>query len=258
MGGIGRYATLAAFGLLALTGPAHADYVTRTYQFDQSNTLASMLNYGSVTVEAYDGNGASQNGLAAGQVRLTYHADPLPIYGPPGPHFGIRMAGFNTDLPLSLDQLSVPDNWRVRNDRFMGGFGRFGWQAYASPPNSLTDVAVTVSGLGADALLDHFLIPSKTSTGDVPAMGSVYFAARVGGFDINTDDIDAASHVVGTGFPLPPPTTWPPEGPPSPIPDPPVGGGGEMPPDSPEPAAALLGLLGAAGVGVTRWRRRAA
>jgi MYXO-CTERM domain-containing protein len=31
-----------------------------------------------------------------------------------------------------------------------------------------------------------------------------------------------------------------------------------MPPDSPEPAAALLGLLGAAGVGVTRWRRRAA
>jgi len=68
--------------------------------------------------------------------------------------------------------------------------GLFGWQAYASPKDSLTNLAVTISGLGADAQLDHFLIPSKTSLGDVPAMGSVYFAARVG---------EAASGVAAAG-----------------------------------------------------------
>lgn len=244
--------TLAALAVLALSLPARADYVSRTYLFDQSNALPDMLHYGSVTIEAYDGKGDAVGDLPAGQVRLTFQAETLPVYGPPNPRFGFRAVGLNTDLSLDAGQISVPAGWQLRQDRFMGGFGRFAWQAYAKPKDSLAALVVTIDGLGENATLDHFLFPSKTSGGEVPREGSVYFAARVGGFDINTDDIDATNHVVGTGFPLPPPTgpgeEVPPELPPGEAQQPPT--------DNPEPATLVLCGLGAGGFGLVHWVRR--
>ena len=246
---------LAALACAALSAPARADYVTRTYLFDQSNTLPDMLTYGSVTIEAYDGIGAAGGGLAAGQVRLTLTADPLPVYGPVRPGFGIRAVGFNTDLTLSEGQISMPSGWKLRPDRFMGGFGRFAWQAHGKAKDRQDPLVVTINELGADAALEHFLIPSATSTGGVPPEGPVYFAARIGGFDLNDDFFDTTRHVVGTGYPMPPPIIDP-EVPTDPIPGGVQGPGPGQEVESPEPSTLLLAALGAAGLCAARSRRR--
>jgi hypothetical protein len=248
--------TLATLILLGMTAPGRADYVSRTYTFDRSSLLPAGIAYGTVTIEAYDGKGDPGNGLTAGQVRLTLQADPLPIYGPVSDSFGFRSVGFNTDLTLQESQITTPAGWQVRTGRHMGGFGLFGWQAYAKSHFSQNPLVVTISGLGADAAFDHFLIPSATSTGDIPLNGPVYFAARIGGFDLNDDTYDARSHVVGNAYPILPPVIddpWP-------LPDdantPPSGGDG--PPPTPEPATWLLGMLGCGGFGLGRWLGRRA
>src|SRR5688572_21108352 len=56
---------LAGLALLALAAPARAEYVTRTYLFDQSNRLPDGIVFGGVTIEAYDGTGDAGGGLAA-------------------------------------------------------------------------------------------------------------------------------------------------------------------------------------------------
>jgi hypothetical protein len=245
---------LAALALACLAPVGRADYVSRTYLFDQSSVLPGGLTYGSARIEAYDGMGTAGGGLSAGQVRLTVQADALPVYGPLGDHFGVYGAGFNTDLNLDPSQISLPDGWRLRNGRFMGGFGKFAWEASGPIESSQNPLVLTISGLGTNATLDHFLIPSANSLGGVPINGSVFFAARVGDFDINNDLVDATTHVIGVGYPVPPPTT----GPVTPV-DPPPPNSGSGPPgpvQNPEPSALLLCALGAGSLGLGRWLRR--
>jgi hypothetical protein len=248
-------AAVALLALAALAPLARADYVSQTFTMDQSSVLPAGMSYGTVQIEAYDGNGAPGGGLAAGQVRLTFQANPQPIYDSMGCHFGIYGAGFNTDLTLDPSQISLPDHWKLRNGRFMGGFGQFGWDATGHIRNSQNPLVLTVSGLGSNATVDHFLIGSTDSVGGTPMNGSVYFAARVGGFDINNDFIDAQTHVIANAVPIvdpPPPIN--PGGPPIPVD---LSGGAAPPPtDNPEPCTLILCVLGVGGVGVGRFLRR--
>lgn len=237
-----RLIVVTLLALLALARPLRADYVTRTYLFDQSNRLPDGLVYGGVTMEAYDGVGTPGGGLSAGQVRLTFQVDPIPVDGPLR-EVGIRAVGFNSDLPLTGAQITAPDGWGLRNGRRMGGFGVFGWQAFTRPADRLSTVTITIDGLGSDANLDHFRIESRRANGGLPRQGPVYFAARVGAV-LPADDVERYfAHTIGTGVP-PPIDGWPPEGP---------GGDGAGASPSPEPTTLLLGLIGCGGL--TLYRR---
>ena len=214
---------------LGMTLSARGDYVSQTFQFDRSDSLPSGPLFGSVTIDAYDGVGAPGGGLSPGQVRMSFQAAPLPIYGPINSSFGFAEVGFNTNLPLTAGQIHTPAGWNLRNSSVMGGFGQFGWQAYGDPSLVSSPAAVvTISGLGANATLDHFLIPSTSATD-----ASVYFAGLIGGFTLNTDGFNLSSHLVGVTAPTPP---W---------------DSGVTP--NPEPSALLLGLCGVWIVGLRRW-----
>jgi hypothetical protein len=212
--------------LLGLALPARADYISRSFQFSLSDSLPRGPSFGTVTIEAYDGTGAAGGGLQVGQVRMTFQPTKLPIepYGPG--YFGFEQAGFNTNLSLQPSQIRTATGWNagwgLRGNRSMGGFGQFQWQVdYYYDVNSATSLphgnplVVIVSGLGTNATLDHFLIPSTNLAGGAPVNGSVYFAGRISGFDLNTDLYDLTSQVVGVNV----------------VP-------------SPEPSALLLGLGG--------------
>jgi hypothetical protein len=242
---ITRPAIWALSLMLIATSAVRADYVTKSMSFDLSDSLPGS-SFGSVFLEAYDGVGDSGGGLAAGQVRMTFTPTALPVYGPTDASFGIQQLGFNSKLPLSDAQIQVPTGWKLRNDRFMGGFGKFKWQAYGDPSVLPGPLTLTINDLGAFANLDNFLVGSTNSAGDWPLFGSVYFAARIGGFDLNDDFFDMTSHVAGVSAapPIiiddpdieePPPAT---EGPPS---------------ATPEPTSLVLGLCGIGAIGLRRW-----
>lgn len=241
-----RLAIWTLIASLTILPTAHADYVTRTYAFDFSDAMPYGESFGSVKVEAYDGNGDAGGGLNAGQVRMTFHAAALPLYGPTDASFGFQQVGFNANVDIKDVQITAPNGWKLRNGRFMGGFGKFAWQAYGDPSALSGPLTLTINDLGQNAFIDNFVVGSMTSTGDWPLFGSVYFAARIGGFDLNDDWYDLSSHVAGvSAFPL------------IEIDDPiPVEDGGatnESPTPNPEPATLLMGLVGAAGAfGVRR------
>jgi hypothetical protein len=241
---------VALLALVSLTPLARADYLSKTFLLDQSNVLPSGTGYGSIFVEAYDGNGTPGGGLSAGQVRLTVQADTLPAYGPVGSNFGVYALGFNSNLTLQSSQISTPSGWQLRNGRFMGGFGQFAWEASGNVYDTHNPLVITISGLGTGATLDNFLIPSTSSTGGVPMNGSVLFAARISGFDINNDLIDAQTQVVGVGAPSPPPPANPGGV------GPPIGASSPPPLDNPEPSTLLLCVLGGSGLGLGRWLKR--
>lgn len=190
-----RMLCVASLTLLLTAGVIRADYVTQTFSLNQSNHLPDGTHYGSVVVEAYDGIGAGGGGLAAGQVRLTFSADALPIYGPLGKNFGLDSVAFNTDLSLTPGQISAPSGWALVAKDKLGGFGTFAWSATASKAKYQSPtVTVLLSGLGADATLSHFLVPTLNGKGNAPAQGSALFAGRVVGFTASAATNDAKAH----------------------------------------------------------------
>ncbi len=234
---------------------ARADYVSQSYQFDLSDSLPMGLSFGSAVIEANNGVGPALNGLGAGQVRMTFQAAPLADYGPLGSSFGFEQLGFNAKLDLNDAQIQIPAGWKLRANRFMGswgGFGQFRWQAYGDPGVLAGPLTITITDLGKNATLDNFVVPSKNSSGDTPFNGSVFFAGRIGGFDLNDDFFDLSSHVAAVSVP-PPPIA---------LDDPiPLDGGGLIGPTAapmanPEPSTLLLGLCGIGFVGVRRWWKR--
>lgn len=241
--------------ILATAMSARADYVSQTFQFDLSDSLPMGLSFGSATIEAYDGVGPTQNGLGGGMVRMTFHAYPLVDYGPVGAKFGFEQVGFNSKLALSDTQIQIPAGWSLRQNRFMGswgGFGLFGWQAFGDPAALNGPLSITINDLGADAKLENFLVGSKNSLGELPLNGSVHFAGRIGGFDLNDDFFDLTSHVTAVSV-LPAPIELD-------DPNPETGGGLEEPPvmavQNPEPATWLMGIVGVGAIGVRRWWRK--
>jgi hypothetical protein len=240
--------SLALAALAALAPGVRADYVSQTYTLDHSNVLPTGTAFGTVKVEAYDGTGAAGGGLSAGQVRFTVTPNVVPAYDSIGNHFGISAFGFNTDLTLKPGQISAPKHWKLHNHVSLGGFGDFGWEAISQGQHNQNPLVLTISGLGSNASLSHFLFGSTTGPDNAPTHGAL-FAATVSGFNIDNRCHDTRSQVIAV---LPPVSSDapPPNGPPGP------GGQGSPPPASPEPSTWLLGAMGVGGIGMCRWLRR--
>ncbi len=192
-------ATLLACVLLASHATVRADYVAQTVVLDQSNKLADGVNYGSVLIEAYDGKGASKGGLAAGQVRITYTPTIVPAYGTVSSDFGFSAATFNTDLALNSGQIAIPKGWGLNVPGTSGGFGTFSWGAEDLGKNNKKQnpLTILISGLGADATLGHFLLPSVGGKKG-PPQGTAFFAGQVQSFNTGPNDTsETHSHWVG-------------------------------------------------------------
>lgn len=220
---------IIAGGLLAyLAAPTRADFVSQTITLNQSNALKDGVTYGSVLIEAYNGVGAAGGGLNAGEVRLTYSAAIVGDYGSIEKSFGIQNVGFNTDLKLKASQITGPGGWKVNSNKNLASFGKFSWTIDGSAkggkrPNPVT---VLLTGLGANATIEHFLFGSVGNGKSSPADGSVYFAMHVAGFDGKNHE--GGGHFAGgSTFELPPPP----------------GGSGDVQP-TPEPSTILLCGMG--------------
>jgi len=233
------FAALAMHGALSA---ARADYISQSVTLDQSNTLKDGLAYGSVLIEAYDGVGSGGGGLKAGEVRLTYAANPGADYASLSKTFGIDHVGFNTDLAILADQINPPSGWKISNRKSLASFGKFTWNADGSAkggtrPNPVT---LVIGGLGKDATVGHFLIGSDGPEKGPPTEDSVYFAMHVAGFTANANPNIGSHWVGGSGVDLDLP--------------PPPEGAGELQP-TPEPTGFLLAAFGAGCVWFGRWWR---
>lgn len=229
-----RFCASAAIGVvlpaLLLAPAARADYAAQHVVLDQSNRFDDGTVYGNVLLEAWNGSGKGGGDLSPGQVRLTFTAEVLPVYGKIG-NFGIGAVGFMTDLDLSRKQIVEPKGWILLENAPLDGFGRFSWAAVRLLSPRLEPVVLTIDGLGEEAVLDHFLIGSKLKDGSEPPQGSTAFAARVAGFSGNDTDECIHAHWIGAPFPIP---------------------------QFPEPGTLALALCGLGGLGAARWwgRRR--
>jgi hypothetical protein len=173
---------LAVAGPLATT--AEAGYQSASFIFNVSNVLPPN-NYGTVLLEAYTGAG-TVNGLSNGQVRFTVDAPFLPIYGDPklATNFGMDKFAFNTDLSpiptnIVVSTASNPNlGWGIIEDKNISNFGTFEVEDKGTGHSRGDPIYVTISGLGGNATIDHFIFPSDVNIGSKPA----YYVAHLGGF----------------------------------------------------------------------------
>ena len=147
---------LAVLGACLVAAPAPAGYLTSSYAFTQSNVLADGVNYGTVTIEAYDGIGAAGGGLAAGQVRLTVNVTAAP-YATVGPNFGVQSFGFGFQkLRIASGDIdSAPTGWRFDvtppDAGGFGPFGKFDAAADGAGNDRRAPLVIVISNQGADA-----------------------------------------------------------------------------------------------------------
>lgn len=209
-----------AVGVLGIAvHPAAAD--SMTFNLDQSNTLPDGFVYGTVKVEAFKG---------LGEIKLTYTADPGP-YSDIGKNFGFHTVGFNTDLSLKSSQFTLPTGWDADPNANLSAFGVFSWKVKTSK-NEAPSVVVLIDGLGNNATLDHFTLPSVGGE-------SAFFAGHI--IDFSLKRCDTTSHwVAGSSESSPPPP----------------GGTGGTPPQAPEPSTIAMGTIGLLGFALLRLTRR--
>lgn len=228
---------IATVLMLAHGNEARADYATQSFTLSLSNTYGTS-NYGTVTVNAYDGHGGNTGGLSAGEVQFMVTINST-ISGL-GSGFAMNMFGFNTNLSVQSSNSSganylaspIPSNppsWSIGiGNQQMDGFGNFSVEYQASGQDHWLgsgefDVFnLNTTGKTSTDLLNEFLFKSTSNT-----QPAVYFAAHVAN--------DSKSHYVGSGSGD--------DG----------GGGGLL---TPEPATLTMTLIGFAGVGLTQGLRR--
>jgi hypothetical protein len=208
--------SLLAWGILGIAVPrAAADFIT--FNLDQSNTLANGVVYGTVKLEAFKN---------LGEIKLTYTADPAPCSSI-GKNFGFHTVGFNTDLSLKSSQFTLPTGWKLDANANLGEFGVFSWKVTTSN-HEAPSVSVLIDGLGNNATLNHFTLPSKGGR-------SVFFAGHI--IDFSLKGSGTTSHWVGGST------------------DPPSSGGPGNP-HAPEPSTLAMSAIALVGFGLVRLRRR--
>lgn len=204
---------LAAPGLPA----AHAGFQTATFTLDLSNVFGSG-NYGTVKIDA---------NTTTGTVTFTVDS-PASDYTSVNPKaFGIDKfaLNFNPSLNITAAQVSVnASGWSAKIDppNSVSEFGKFDLEVAGSGAKDRVDpLIVTISGLGANAILSNFEFLSTNGHPDA------YFAAHVAGFSLGNE----SSHYIAVT---------------------------DLTPVSPTPAPSgiALALLGIGGLGLHRWRRR--
>jgi MYXO-CTERM domain-containing protein len=206
--------SLLVCGVLAIVAPpAAADFIT--VNLDQSNTLPDGVLYGTVRVEAFP---------KLGEVTLIYTASDAP-YSSVGNNFGFHTVGFNTDLTLQPSQFTLPTGWKLDSNANLSSFGVFSWKVTTT--NHVAPVeTIVISGLGSNATLDHFLVPSVGGN-------SAFFAGHIIDFSVSQCGTTTSQWVGGSD---PPPSCPPPE--------------------APEPSTLAMGAIGLVGLAVARLVRR--
>jgi hypothetical protein len=169
----------------ALAALAFAQAVARGDYYDSGNAYTR---YGRVIVTTYPTDPAAP-GIRAGLFPEEFHFG-RPKFGQAqivfdGGWLGVSGAyptaldtiAFNTDLPLSPNQIIAPKGWSVTPNAVVPGLGRFSWQLHTSNPGeSLVPIAVTIDGLGSNPAASHFWLPSTgmTPSGPPPAFAFHY------------------------------------------------------------------------------------
>jgi PEP-CTERM motif-containing protein len=204
--------------LAALVAPGtprvHAGYQSVTVDFNQSNVFG-FGNYGTVQIEADTG---------AGTVKFTVTALTSVYSSIDSKAFGIDKFAFNFDSNLTLTTGQVTVNkggWTPTIDpaNSVSQFGKFDLEDAGSGASHRVDpLIVTITGLGADALVSNFEFLSDN--GHPPA----YFAAHVAGF---SQDGQSSHYIAVTDVST-----------------------------APEPASAIIFGLGTIGVAGYGWRKR--
>jgi hypothetical protein len=211
------FAVFLAVGVAGITvHPAAADSIL--FNLDQSNTLADGVVYGTVKLEAFKN---------IGEIKLTWTADSGP-YSSVGKNFGFHTVGFNTDLSLKSSQFTLPTGWKADPNANLSAFGVFSWKVTTSN-NEAPSVVVRIDGLGNNATLDHFTLPSHGGE-------SVFFTGHI--IDFSLKGSDTTSHWVGGSSDPPPPR------------------GQGSPPQAPEPSTIALGVTGLFGLALLHRMRR--
>lgn len=177
---------LCLTALAFATQPAKAAYQAKTYTFTQSNVLADGVNYGTITVESYDGIGATGGSLLTGQIRFTVTAATAPYASvdPGVGKFGIQDFGFNFDklTITATDIAAVPSSgWTFNVTNSGGGFGpfsKFDATADASGNDRRNPLVILIKNQGTNALIANVTL---SNDGTPPS----YFAAHVAGFSLS-------------------------------------------------------------------------
>jgi hypothetical protein len=221
----------AVLGLLALsTNSASAGYMEATYYFNNSNTLSPNFlgngqTYAKVTIQSYDGVGATQNGLAAGTVHFS--AQLYNVYSSTGTNFGWDRFGFNVNPNSSfLNNLTYATNFAnvvpganlSKNKPLdlgagLDGYGKFdyvlNWDPSTAPDTTLS---FDVVGLGLNATVTNFTYLSVQNPDPTEDKGQKWFGAHVIDFQpagshfigVGGDTPDTQPHGPGTVTPVPP------------------------------------------------------
>jgi hypothetical protein len=208
-----------AWGVVEPAAP-RADAEPITFNLDHSNTLAGGVVYGTVKLESFP---------SLGEVQLTYTADPAP-YSSVGKNFGFHTIGLNTDLTLKASQFTLPTGWTLGTGANLSSFGVFSWKV-TTANHEAPSISVRVDGLGNNATLDHFTLPSQNGE-------SVFFAGHI--MDFSVIGRDVTSHWVGGSSDLPAPP----------------GGQGGPPPHAPAPSTFAMGVVVVVGLALVRLVQR--
>ncbi len=179
---------------------ASAEITSGTWIMDQSNFFADGVNnYGEVSITADD-----LLGTVLFEVDIF---DVQPEYGTLGANYGMDMFAFNYENISSTPDLwgisTLPTGWSLSGGGGgMDGFGQFD-VLQADPGDRITSLSFTFElPTASEAVIDNFLALS-TGAGD---QGPVFFAAHVGGFDMDGGNgEDGESHFIGGLNPVPVP-----------------------------------------------------
>lgn len=177
-GRISSFALIVAITAWLPLAPAQAASVS--YFLDQSNKLPDGVNYLQVTLTE-DGSGVDF---------LVKTLDPLNSIA--GGNFGIQKFGFNFTSNTPYEISGLPDDWKVKKDKRMDGFGRYDIRLQGKGKARTDALSFTVGGV---ALADF----------------DDFFAAHVAGFERGWcgDKHCVTSAYFGGDTPVPlPATAW--------------------------------------------------